>query len=145
MSELPWYKEGLKFKCTECGKCCTGQAGYTWVTEEEILPMAHFLNCSVKDFKIKYIRRRDNRMALIEQKIGDGEYKCVFLKGKRCEIYPVRPQQCQTFPWWPENLRSEESWKSAALLCEGINQAAPVVSYCDIESSVSDSEPTVLK
>ena len=32
----PWYAEGLRFKCTECGQCCTGAPGYVWVNEEEV-------------------------------------------------------------------------------------------------------------
>ena len=36
----PWYKEGLRFKCTECGKCCTGAPGYVWVNKEEVAEMA---------------------------------------------------------------------------------------------------------
>ena len=37
-------------------------------------------------------------------------YDCVFLKEdpergrKTCSIYPVRPLQCRTWPFWPENL-----------------------------------------
>lgn len=132
MNALPWYKDGLKFKCTECGKCCTGPSGYIWIAEEEAQAIAQHLNISEKKFNIKYTRRRDNRKALVEQKTKEGEYQCIFLKGKRCEIYPVRPQQCRTFPWWPENLRTEESWKAAATTCEGINEEAPVVPYSEI-------------
>ena len=31
-----WYADGLKFSCTGCGNCCTGSAGFTWVSEDEI-------------------------------------------------------------------------------------------------------------
>ncbi|MFM7740581.1 MAG: YkgJ family cysteine cluster protein, partial [Planctomycetota bacterium] len=27
----PWYKDGLRFQCSQCGDCCTGGAGYVWV------------------------------------------------------------------------------------------------------------------
>ena len=27
MSE-PWYQDGLQFRCTRCGNCCTGAPGY---------------------------------------------------------------------------------------------------------------------
>ncbi|MBA2368777.1 MAG: YkgJ family cysteine cluster protein [Candidatus Protochlamydia sp.] len=85
MSSLPWYKDGLRLrtcsKCTECGKCCTGTSGYFGLTEEEIQGMAAQLNLTVKTFKIKYTRQRDNRFALTEQKSENGEYCCIFLKG----------------------------------------------------------------
>lgn len=122
---LPWYRDGLRFKCTECGKCCTGSPGYVWVTKQEIASMAKLLNIPVDLFKRKYLRQRDNRYALAEKKNLD----CIFLKDKKCTIYQARPAQCQTFPFWKENLNSEESWKLAAETCEGINDQAPLVPY----------------
>lgn len=133
-AEQPWYKDGLRFKCTECGKCCTGVPGYVWVTEQEIEGMAAALNISVIDFKRKYIRMRDNRFSLIERKISPNEYACIFLKDNKCQVYQNRPNQCRTFPWWPENLKSEESWKIAAKECEGINEEAPLHPYEQIVS-----------
>lgn len=130
-SSLPWYKEGLRFKCTECGKCCTGSPGYVWVNEAEIAAMAEFLNISIEAFSRKYLRQKNNRYALIEKK-SQGNFDCIFLKDKKCSIYPVRPAQCRKFPWWKENLNSEESWKLAAQECEGINDDAPLVPYSKI-------------
>ena len=128
-AKLPWYKDGLKFKCTECGKCCTGQPGFVWTTDAEVEAMAKKLHMTVQAFKMRYIRKKENRLALVEKKVGEGDKACIFLKEKRCEIYEARPQQCRTFPWWKENLQSEESWKVAALGCEGISEKASVVKY----------------
>lgn len=132
-SELPWYKEGLRFKCTECGKCCSGTPGFVWVSEEEMLGMAQVLNISIEFFKRKYVRRRDNRYALVEQKSKNSpDYNCIFLKDKKCLVYQSRPTQCRTFPWWPENLTSKASWQAAAQECEGISDQAPLVPYAQI-------------
>lgn len=139
MTGLPWYKDGLKFKCTGCGKCCTGQPGYVFVSKEEIAQMAKALDLSERDFKIRYIRNRDNRFALVEKKNTDGEYDCIFLKGKACQIYEARPKQCRIFPWWAENLTTPESWKLAAAYCEGINDEAPLVSFDEIIEAFEDS------
>lgn len=133
---LPWYKDGLRFKCTECGKCCTGPSGFVWVSEEEMQAMADTLDISLELFKKKYVRHRDNRYALVERKTKGGDYDCIFLKDKKCEVYQARPQQCRTFPWWQENLKSEESWQSAAQECEGINPDAPLVPYSEIVKSL---------
>jgi uncharacterized protein len=127
---LPWYKEGLRFGCTQCGQCCTGSPGYVWVTEEDISEMATFLNTTIEKFKRQYIRIRENRMALAERKSEDNA--CIFLKDRKCLLYKARPKQCRTFPWWQENLNTEESWKLAALTCEGINEQAPLILYEDI-------------
>lgn len=132
ISQLPWYKDGLRFKCTECGKCCTGISGFVWVTEEEIRAIAAVLDVPLDLFKRKYIRNRDNRYALVEKKSKNGEYDCIFLNDKKCQVYEARPNQCRTFPWWKENLTTEESWKLAAKDCEGIHDEAPLVPYSQI-------------
>lgn len=139
---LPWYKGGLPFKCTECGKCCTGSPGYVWVTESEMAAMAEVLNISVDLFKRKYTRQRHSRYALIEKKAYDnsGDFDCIFLKDKKCQVYQARPTQCRTFPWWQENLNSEESWKLAAAECEGINDDAPIVPYEQIVQILRTNE-----
>jgi Fe-S-cluster containining protein len=130
----PWYKDGLRFKCTGCGKCCTGSPGYVWVTEEEIQEMAETLHISVDLFVRRYIRQRDNRYALIEMKAKD--YDCVFLKDNKCLVYQARPSQCRTFPWWKENLLSKESWEMAAQRCEGINDHAQMFTCEEIEHAL---------
>lgn len=117
---LPWYKEGLKFSCTGCGKCCTGPSGFVFVTEEEMQGMANELQISLDLFKRKYTRKRNNQYALTERKNGD-EYACVFLKDKKCLVYQNRPLQCRTYPFWPENIHTPEAWALTALECEGIH------------------------
>lgn len=133
---LPWYKEGLRFQCTECGKCCTGSPGYVWVTEEEMVSIAAFLKTPIDAFKKKYTRQKYGRFALLEK---DREnFDCVFLNGKACSIYSVRPKQCRTFPWWKENLQSEESWRAAKQYCEGIRDDAPLVPFSTIEKASAE-------
>jgi len=36
-------------------------------------------------------------------------------------VYPARPRQCRTFPFWPENLRSPESWNELEEFCGGVD------------------------
>lgn len=131
----PWYKKGLRFKCTECGQCCTGAPGFVWVTEEEIERIANFLKISIKEFTKTYLRKVDGRVSLREM---PKSFDCVFLHNKRCSIYPVRPTQCKTFPWWSTMLSSEEAWREAASWCEGINDEAPIVHYEAIAESLEN-------
>lgn len=130
-----WFENGLRFKCTECGKCCTGSPGYVWVDDEEIKQMAAYLNLSVPEFARRYLRRKENRWSIIE--LTKNNFDCIFLKDKKCQIYPVRPKQCRTFPWWPQNLKSEKAWEEAAKFCEGIQQNAPIVPYETIETQLN--------
>src|SRR4029078_2071646 len=89
----PWYAEGLKFSCTQCGKCCTGSPGAAWVTLDEIQCIAEFLNIPINDVVQNYLRKIDGRWALREKA---QTYDCIFLKDKRCSIYEARPMQCKT-------------------------------------------------
>ncbi len=133
-----WYAQGLRFKCTGCGECCTGAPGYVWVTKEEIIAMAELLQLPVDTFSKKYIRQVGNRYSLIED---SKTFDCVFLKDKKCTIYKSRPKQCQTFPWWVQNLRSEEDWLNAAVYCEGINHPDSPLIACDFITTEVDSSP----
>ena len=126
----PWYQEGLRFECTGCGQCCTGSPGYIWVDEDEIVEIANFLNLSIDELASRYLRRVKGKISLLEL---PKSYDCTFLKDKKCQIYPVRPTQCRTFPWWPRNLKSEKDWQEAARHCEGIHCEAPVVHLDTIE------------
>ncbi|HYC00132.1 MAG TPA: YkgJ family cysteine cluster protein [Candidatus Limnocylindrales bacterium] len=130
-----WYGQGLAFECTSCGRCCTGSHGYVWVTVEEARVLAKRLSLSLDDFGRRYLRRIGNRYALVDGRGGD----CVFLAGKVCAVYEDRPMQCRTFPWWPANVASAESWRAAAECCEGIRPEAPVVSAESIEHALDQS------
>lgn len=129
----PWYSKGLRFKCTECGKCCTGGPGYAWVNEEEIQAIADYFKLSVKEFSKRYLRFVKGRYALVEKR----NYDCVFLKDKKCTIYPVRPTQCRTFPWWAQHLATPQDWEEAAEYCEGISEEAPLVPLEVIQSQLA--------
>lgn len=137
LSVKPWYQEGLRFKCTECGKCCTGTPGIVWVSEKELLAMAEQVDLAPEDFALKYLRVVNGRMALLEK--SDKSYDCIFLDGKRCTIYETRPKQCSTFPWWPQNLESKESWEDLKEECEGVNHKdADLIPFDVIEQVLAE-------
>lgn len=121
-----WYVAGLAFECTQCGRCCAGpEEGYVWVTPAEIARIAEYLGMPEKEFRRKYVRRIGRRFSLKEV---SGSHDCIFLtpleeqEGKGCRIYPVRPVQCRTWPFWPSNIRSPQAWSLAADRCPGINR-----------------------
>lgn len=115
--DLPWYKDGLRFKCNECGNCCTGAPGFVWVNKAEIAAMATVTGEEVAEFEEKYVRKIGIRKSLVEYGNGD----CVFFDGKtrKCNIYDARPRQCRTWPFWESNLRSPESWAETCEACPG--------------------------
>ncbi len=116
-SAQPWYQDGLQFECSQCGDCCTGGPGYVWVNDAEIEAMAQFTNMSVEQFESVYVRQVGLRKSLREYTSGD----CVFLDNQQrgCSIYPVRPRQCRTWPFWDSNLRTPEDWQATCDFCPG--------------------------
>lgn len=120
-----WYADGLRFECTQCGNCCTGPPGYVWFNNTETEAMARELGMSPVEFREKYAHRHAGKWTLNEVRNDKGHYDCVFLErdenGKGlCSIYKSRPTQCRTWPFWPENLRSERAWLIAARGCPGM-------------------------
>ena len=65
----------------------------------------------------RYVRRVGRRQSLVEKPNLD----CVFWDNG-CTIYPVRPTQCRTYPFWPENVESKEEWEAEDERCPGIGK-----------------------
>ena len=126
LSDTPWYVAGLAFECSQCGRCCAGpEEGYVWVTGDDINGIAKYLSIPLQQVKDNYIREVAGRVSLVEQENND----CIFLvpdpanpKSKTCMVYPVRPIQCRTWPFWASNVKSPRAWNSAAKRCDGINR-----------------------
>jgi Fe-S-cluster containining protein len=124
----PWYVDGLKFTCTQCGNCCSGPPGVVWISATEIRRLAEYLKITVAQATERYCRPIDGRWSLQENRNAQGEHDCIFLRtsndgrGKRtCSIYPVRPLQCRTWPFWAGNLGNSEVWNRSAQRCPGMN------------------------
>lgn len=132
-NSLPWYHEGLRFECTQCGQCCTGAPGAVWVSDEEIMKLRDLLKIDQETLEKRYLRKIAGLWALQEK---SPNYDCIFLEGKKCTAYQARPLQCRTFPFWPGSVQSKESWKHAAQYCEGINDQAPIVPFEEIEKNI---------
>jgi len=117
VADKPWYQNGLKFHCTQCGNCCTGAPGFVWVNKEEIEHLAAYLSMQVDDFERQYVRKVGIRKSLVEFSNGD----CVFFDGesRKCNVYPHRPRQCRTWPFWDSNVRSPEAWARTCEVCPG--------------------------
>jgi uncharacterized protein len=118
-----WYAAGLKFTCTQCGNCCTGAPGFTWVDDGEIARLARRLGLEESAFRSKYIRLAwrggEQRASLVDKKNHD----CVFYaRGVGCTVYEDRPKQCRTWPFWRRVVESPEEWSDAARECPGIGR-----------------------
>jgi len=130
MNQMPWYHPGLCFQCTQCGNCCTGESGAVWVSDEEIARIAEHLGCSVGEIRLMHTRLIGNRTSLAEYANGD----CTFFdpQSRTCRIYPVRPRQCRSWPFWRSHLTSRHNWEQIQKKCPGAGQG-PLIPVDQIE------------
>ena len=112
----PWFADGLPFTCTQCGHCCTGEPGYVWVTDLEVERIAKYLGEPADEVRAVYTRTVSGDRTLRERANGD----CVFWEADRgCTVYPVRPTQCRTWPFWESNTATPEDWERTVEVCPG--------------------------
>ncbi|KAF0685096.1 Aste57867_22970 [Aphanomyces stellatus] len=159
----------VAFRCTGCGKCCTGKGGKVRVNEREVETIADYLSISTKEFRQNHLRRHAGEVFPTLQQTPD-DSQCIFLEGKKCSIYPVRPTQCRTYPFWPQQLISKYDWTLASKECEGIHvdplddsaivpddrilketvihevhRAGEELTYDEIDELISELEPEMLQ
>src|SRR5262245_3953649 len=104
----PWYKGGLRFTCTQCGHCCTGEPAYVWVDEGDLEAIARYRDQPIDEVRTLYTKSTSRGLSLREKLNGD----CVFYSRKEgCTIYEVRPPQCRTWPFWESNVESPQAWE----------------------------------
>ena len=135
MSPKPWYHKGLRFKCTQCGNCCRnhGEYAFVYLTPPEVASIARFLGLSRRDFLARYASKEDGAVT-----IRTDSPACPFLQAdNRCGIYPVRPKQCATWPFWRENLERAVWEEEVAECCPGIGEGK-LHSAEEIEATASE-------
>ena len=95
---IDWFRKGrggLRWECTGCGGCCR-RRGSVFLTREEVQDAAAHLGISEHAFRVRYSTAKFDGLYEIFT-----EEACPLLEtGNRCTIYPVRPQQCRTYPFW---------------------------------------------
>ena len=139
----PWYAGGLAFESAGCGASCAGPGeGYVWVTPPQISEISEHLHIPEGEVRRKYIRKVRGRFSLTER---EGNKDCVFLTfadngTRKCLIYPVRPAQCRTWPFWESNLKRPDSWTLASLTCKGINRG-PLHTRDEIDAKRKATRP----
>jgi uncharacterized protein len=112
-----FFDAGIRFQCQRCGCCCTGDPGTIYVTQDEIVSLAAHLHLTIDDFTQRYLYPFKDSFSIGEH--ADG--RCLFFDNG-CTIYPLRPGQCRTFPFWFSNLRSEDRWREIQKKCRGIGR-----------------------
>ena len=137
MCPKPWYANGLRFECTQCGNCCRNHGDYNFVylATADVHAIADYLGLEPNRFVSEYCQVEDGWITLRMD-----EPACQFLlEDNRCAIYPVRPKQCATWPFWKENLE-KKAWDGPVKdCCPGIGQGE-LTPAAEVERIAAETE-----
>lgn len=117
MAKGKYWHDGLQFSCQGCGHCCTFPGGFVYGSEKEFRRIADYLDLPFETFLERYTEEIDGRVSLVSPDNGP----CVFYDGE-CTIYPVRPSQCSSYPFWQDILKSKRRWEREAETCRGMEK-----------------------
>ncbi|MFA7371100.1 MAG: YkgJ family cysteine cluster protein [Sphaerochaetaceae bacterium] len=118
-----FYEEGLHFTCKEgCHYCCGVEPGYVFVSQEDLERIGRHLSLAPLEVVKRYCRKVSmgsySYISLLERENHD----CIFLSPKGCSIYPARPVQCATYPFWAPILESRAMWEREKQWCPGLDE-----------------------
>jgi hypothetical protein len=119
MVERSLAGEPFHFLCTGCGECCRGE-GSIYFSTDDLRAAMHHLGISRLEFRYRYARHFQKTDS--SQYVHRSEAACLFLNGEgRCDIYPVRPLQCGSYPFWHSVFESPGNFRYNKKLCEGFS------------------------
>ena len=104
------------FSCKQCGNCCKGFGG-TQVSLEDIKKIADYIKINTKLFIKKYCVKSGKDLVL-KQAEND---VCIFFKNN-CQIHPVKPHMCKSWPFIENLLKAPENWELMASVCLGMKK-----------------------
>jgi Fe-S-cluster containining protein len=111
----------LEFNCKKCSNCCRHEPGAVFLTDEDFIKIREYLKVDVETLLRRYCRgleRSDGVVVALKEK---DNFDCIFWD-QGCTIYPARPLQCRTFPFWPALVESSSNWKDEKYRCKGIDE-----------------------
>ncbi len=117
-----WYENGLQFQCIGCGRCCrshgeNNEKKYVYLTYEDKSAVSAYLKLPMDVFFSRFGTHQDGAAVLKRTNGG-----CCFLEDNRCRVYPARPKQCATWPFWTENLDPDQWDGPVRECCPGIGR-----------------------
>jgi Fe-S-cluster containining protein len=116
------YRDGLRFSCTRCSRCCRHTPGYVFLSARDLARISRALGVDAAETRLRYCRTVRiggfSRVSLQEKPNLD----CILWEEGGCSVYDSRPLQCRSFPFWSSNLASRENWEEQAATCPGIGK-----------------------
>ena len=138
-------REGcFHFSCTACGNCCEGE-GRVYFTDQDLENIYSHLSLDDENKKALYKKLIQKRSQGYH--VHDNSGPCYFLdSNKRCKIYPVRPLQCRSFPFWPSIFASQADLAETQAECPGMQkQDAKAFSSEESAKKINDTHEQFLR
>ncbi|HUX40948.1 MAG TPA: YkgJ family cysteine cluster protein [Rectinemataceae bacterium] len=122
--DAAFWDEGLRFGCTRCSRCCTGEPGYVFLAAGDVRRLMAALALDFSSLISRYCRFVDmgEHFALSLRERSD--HSCIFWGKNGCDVYDARPIQCSTYPFWSSILESRDTWSEESGYCPGIDSGA---------------------
>lgn len=95
-----------KFRCEECGLCCSGCDNEVIVSPDEVDALSKASGLSFEEIAEPYpewFEEKGERFTLawvLRRGMGGN---CIFLENNRCRYYASRPHLCRTYPFMLNN------------------------------------------
>lgn len=135
MNHPAFWDGGLRFVCTQCSRCCRHDAGFVFLSAQDLARLSEQLDLSEADVVAQHCVwseiGADAHLSLAEQANND----CVFWRDGGCSVYAARPAQCRTYPFWQNIIDSASHWTMEAGACPGIG-IGPTHSSADVAEHV---------
>ncbi len=141
-----FYEKGLRFECQGCRYCCSAEPGYVFLSEQDIKRLSDGLSMDRQTFIDTYCRLVDMGAFKMVSLLEKENYDCIFLTDGGCKVYPYRPRQCETYPFWAHVLEDEETWKNEGKSCPGIGKGK-LYTKKEIEAKIANrvgNEPVII-
>eukprot|EP00965_Chrysotila_dentata_P004156 134446-Pleurochrysis_carterae.AAC.2 len=74
----PWWSDGLRFSCSQCGNCCSGGEGFVYFTESEGIAMASRLGLSTEAFYAAYTKTTQGSLPSLHEKFSPGVFRAIY-------------------------------------------------------------------
>ncbi len=132
----------FRFECRPgCVNCCT-RPGDVFLTAEDRDRIAAHLGMSAAEFERRYCDHDPDGLLRLTNPSSNS---CHFLLEGGCAVHDVKPLQCRTFPFWPENVRSRQAWKGVRGYCPGIGvgQILPLETVVAAAQACADAFPEI--
>ena len=135
----------LRFECQRCLHCCGGEPGYVFLTKSDLKRAAEYTGLPEEQFIEIYCRKIDYGTYYMISLKERENYDCVFLSPNGCTIYPARPHQCATYPYWKGLADDDANWEREKKDCPGIGKGKKI-SWADAKKIIDSNgvEPPIM-